>query len=97
VASTASITIQLLTAAKDGYGDVASNFTVLHFADPNTDPPLGYFDGPLGGYMVSNKGDVTTMINMFDDLRHTALPESDSAEMLAAILNQQRRKGGNHA
>lgn len=92
-----NITIQILAATKDGYGGVASNFTVLHFAEPKTDPPLGYFDAPLGGYMVSDEGDVATMINMFDDLCQMALSEADSAEMLAAILNEHQRKGSNHA
>lgn len=92
-----NISIQVLAATKDGYGGVASNFTVLHFADAKIDPPLGYFDGPLGGHMVSDEGDVATMINMFDDLRHMALSEADSAEMLVAILDQQQRKGPTHA
>lgn len=92
-----NLTIQVLAATKDGYGGVASNFMVLHFAEPKIDPPLGYFDGPLGGYMVSDEGDVATMINMFDDLRHMALTETDSAEMLAAILDEHRRRGSRHA
>jgi transcriptional regulator with XRE-family HTH domain len=90
-------TIQVLAATKDGYGGVASNFMVLHFADAKIDPPLGYFEGPLGGHMVSAEGDVVTMINMFDDLRHMALSETGSAEMLVAILDQQQRKGTTHA
>ncbi|WP_083886109.1 helix-turn-helix domain-containing protein [Actinoalloteichus spitiensis] len=92
-----NITVQVLAATKDGYGGVGSNFTVLHFLDARIDPPLGYFDGPLGGHMVSDEGDVVTLVNMFDDLRHMALSEADSAEMLAAILDQQQRKGAAHA
>lgn len=92
-----NITIQVIPASTDGYGDIACNFTVLHFADPKVDPPLSYFDGPLGGYMVSDAGDVATLIGMFDDLRLLALPEQDSVKVLAAILEEHRRKGSNHA
>ncbi|PRW62357.1 helix-turn-helix domain-containing protein [Actinopolyspora mortivallis] len=91
-----NISIRILTADENGYGGVASNFTVLHFADPKVDPPLGYFDGPLGGHMISDEGDVATMVNMFDDLRHMALSETDSAEMIAAVLEQRERESGTH-
>lgn len=90
-----NITIQIL-AAQDGYGGVASNFTVLHFTDPKIDPPLGYFDGALGGHMVSDAGDVATMINLFDDLSLRALSASDSIEMLTAILDLHQTKGSHH-
>lgn len=96
-ARTDNITIQVLTAAEDGYGGVATNFTVLHFADPKVDPPLGYFDGPLGGHIVSDEGDVATLIAMFDDLRELALPERDSVELLTTILEEHRRRGSNYA
>ncbi|WP_235877131.1 DUF5753 domain-containing protein [Saccharopolyspora terrae] len=87
-----NITIQVLAADSCGSGGIAGNFTVLHFADAKIDPPLGYFDGPLGGHMVSDEGGVVTLMNMFDDLRHMALSEADSAEMLVAVLEQQHRE-----
>lgn len=92
-----NVTVQVLPATKDGYAGVATNFAVLHFADALIDPPLGYFDGPLGGYMVSDEGDVATLINMFDDARKTALSEADSVEMLSAVLDEHRRKDRRHA
>lgn len=88
-----NITIQVLAADSCGSGGIAGNFTVLHFADAKIDPPLGYFDGPLGGHMVSDEGGVVTLMNMFDDLRHMALSEADSAEILVAVLEQQHREG----
>jgi transcriptional regulator with XRE-family HTH domain len=88
-----NITLQVLPASEGGYGGVASNFTLLHFADPKTDPPLGCFDGPLGGYLIDDEGDVATMVKMFDDVRQTALPAEDSAALLAGILKEHRRKG----
>ncbi|MGH3624022.1 MAG: helix-turn-helix domain-containing protein [Sciscionella sp.] len=96
-ASSENITIQVLPATQGQHAGIASNFTVLHFADTTADPPLGYFDGPLGGHLISDEGDVAAMVNMFDDLRQPALGVAESTEMLAAILEEYRRKGGDHA
>ena len=93
-ANTDHITIQVLPSTAWDHVGIGSNFTVLHFADPEIDPPLGYFDGPLGGYLISDPGDVASMVNMFDDLREPALDAAESAELLAAILEEYRRKGG---
>lgn len=92
-----NITIQVLPFRVGAHPALASNFTVLHFADPTADPPLGYFDGPLGGHMVSDDNGVASMINMFDDVQKTALNEADSMTMLAGILEKHRRKGSTHA
>ncbi|MGH3622113.1 MAG: helix-turn-helix domain-containing protein [Sciscionella sp.] len=96
-AGSENITIQVLPATQSQHAGIASNFTVLHFADATADPPLGYFDGPLGGHLISDEGDVATMVNMFDDLRQPALNVAKSTEILAAILEEYRRKGDDHA
>lgn len=83
-ASRDNITLQVLAA-------------VLHFAEVDEYPPLGCFDGPLGGYIVSDEGDVGTMVKMFDDLRQLALSEAESAELLAANLKKHRRRATTHA
>ncbi|MGI9000323.1 MAG: helix-turn-helix domain-containing protein [Pseudonocardia sp.] len=95
-ANTDNVTIQVLPATQAAHVGVANNFTVLHFADPATDPPLGYFNGPFGGYMISDEGDVASMVTMFDVLRRPALDAAASVEMLAGILGEYRRKGGDH-
>ncbi len=92
-----NITIQVLPSTQGQHAGIASNFTVLHFADPEIDPPLGYFDGPLGGYIISDAGDVAAMVNMFSDLQEPALDAAESTELLTAILDEYRRKGGTHA
>lgn len=92
--SSDDITIQVLPATEGRHAGIASNFTVLHFADPEVDPPLGYFDGPLGGYVISDAGDVASMVKMFDDPREPALDAAGSTELLAATLDEYRRKGG---
>ncbi len=97
VAEADNITIQVLPSSVGAHPALASNFTVLHFADPTADPPLGYFDGPLGGQMVSDESDVAAMINMFDDVQKTALTETHSMTMLAGILEEHHRKGNAHA
>lgn len=87
-ASAENITIQVLPSTQGQHAGIASNFTVLHFADPETDPPLGYFDGPLGGYLISDPGDVAAMVNMVRDLQESALNVTESTELLAAILDE---------
>jgi transcriptional regulator with XRE-family HTH domain len=95
-ASTDNITVRVLSAAGGGYGGVASNFTILHFAQPDIDPPLGCFDGPLGGHMISDEGDVATMVRRFEDVRQLALSEADSTEVLTSALKEHRKKGSRH-
>lgn len=95
-ASAENVTIQVLPATTWQHIGSASNLTVLHFADPVADPPLGYFDGPLCGYLISDPAEVATMVNIFEDLRDAALDVAESTELLAAILEEYRRKGGTH-
>lgn len=94
--SSEHITIQVLPSTTWQHIGIASNITVLHFADPAADPPLGYFDGPLGGYLISGLAEVAAMVNIFDDLGDSALDAAESAELLAAILDEYRRKGRTH-
>lgn len=92
-AESKNVTLQVLPATEAVHAGSASNFTVLHFADAEVDPPLGYFDGPLGGYIISDPGDVAAMDTMFDDLREPALNTADSVTMIAAILDEFRERG----
>jgi hypothetical protein len=87
------VTVQVIAEVQDGYSDIASNFTVLHFDEPDVDPPLGYFDGPLGGYVVSDEGDVARMRCMFKDVCQLALPEETSTKVLTDMLRGIRQKG----
>jgi transcriptional regulator with XRE-family HTH domain len=91
-----NITIQVAPNKCGGYEGIASNFMVLQFADAKVDPPLGYFDGPLGGYLVSDEGDVASMIKMLDDLRQSALKPADSTEVIGTILAEYQERGGGH-
>jgi hypothetical protein len=83
-----NVTIQALPSSAGAHPALASNFSVLHFADSKSDPPLGYFDGPIGGYLISDDGEVADMINMFDDVRSIALDEAESVEMITAVLKE---------
>jgi Domain of unknown function (DUF5753) len=94
--SAENITIQVLPSTTWRHIGIASNLTVLHFADLVADPPLGYFDGPLGGYLISDPAEVNAMVNIYDDLRESALDAAESTELLAAILEEYRRKGSAH-
>lgn len=85
-----NITIQVLPNDQADHAGVAGNLTLLRFADPDADPPLAYFDGPLGGNMISDEGDVAALIKLHEDLRSSSLNPDDSAAMLAAILEEYR-------
>jgi transcriptional regulator with XRE-family HTH domain len=91
-----NVSLQVLPLAQAGCDGVASNYMLIHFADPQEYPSLAYYDGPLGGTMLDQPGDVATMVAMFDDVRRLALSEADSAEFLAAVLKEHRRKGSTH-
>jgi hypothetical protein len=91
-----NVTIQVSPNVGGGHEGIASNATVLHFADPKVDPPLGYFDGPLGGYLISDEGDVATMIKTLDDLRQAALKPTESTDLIGTILEEYRNRGGGH-
>lgn len=82
LAHAGNITIQVLPMERGAVGAIAGNFTLLHFADPVADPPLGYFDGPFGGYLVNDKANITSLSTTFDDIRETALNERDSGAVL---------------
>jgi transcriptional regulator with XRE-family HTH domain len=86
-----NVTIQVLPGSSGAQAGVASNFTLLHFANPATDPPLGYFDGPLGGYLVDDEGDVASLDALFADLAGASLAEVDSTELIAAILRKPEK------
>ncbi|MEU9883991.1 helix-turn-helix transcriptional regulator [Sphaerisporangium sp. NPDC051011] len=86
-----NITIQILPAAAGAHPALAGNFTILHFADPTSDPPLGYFDGPLGGYMISDEAQVAAMADMFDDICAKAATEAESTRMLTTALRDARK------
>lgn len=90
--SSEHVTIQVLPSTQGQHAGIASNFTVLHFPEPELDPPLGYFDGPLGGYLISDPGDVASMVKMFDDLSEPALDAAESIRLLTAILDEYRER-----
>ncbi|WP_190822138.1 helix-turn-helix domain-containing protein [Saccharopolyspora pogona] len=94
VAARDNITVQVLPGSTGAHPGMAGNLAVLDFGDPEVDPPLGYFDGPLGGYLIDDEGDVATMIRILADMRSAALDESSSAAVIAAMLEACREKGG---
>ncbi len=55
--SVENITIRVRPTTNVEHTGIASNFTVLHFADAVADSLLDYFDGPLGGYVISDAGE----------------------------------------
>lgn len=92
-----NITLQVLPSHQGAYIAAVTGFGILDFANPATDPPLGFFDGPLGGYLIHDAGEVAALSTVFADLTRVALPPDESADQVAAILNGLTRKGTGHA
>lgn len=92
-----TITVRILPNSVGAHPGQASNFTVLHFADPKADRPLGYTDGPLGGYIIDDEGDVATLVSMFNDIRRLALSEADSRKLIDAVMKEHERRATSNA
>lgn len=92
-----AVHLRVLPNSAGAHPAQSSNLAVLHFADSKTDPPIGYVDGPLCGYLVSNPGDVATLVNIFDDVQRLALSETESRALITEIMNAHLKKGDANA
>lgn len=94
-----NVTVQVLPGAKGMQAaGVANNFMVLHFADSAADPPLALHDGPLGGYVIHDEGDVAALDTLFSDLAAAALNETDSTALITAIMREfANERSNDHA
>nr|BFF01073.1 helix-turn-helix transcriptional regulator [Streptoalloteichus tenebrarius] len=91
-ASVPNIRIQVLPFNAGAKAGVASNFTVMHFAEPRLDPPLGYIDDPFGGHIVDDQEDVSQLVALFGYLSESALDEPTSVDIIASIMDEYRAK-----
>lgn len=90
LASAPNIRVQVLPYKVGAHAGVLSNLAVLHFANPKLDPPLGYMDGPLGGNLVDDAGEVEVLSTMFQQVHELALPETESVDFLASVRDEYR-------
>jgi transcriptional regulator with XRE-family HTH domain len=88
-----NVTVQVLPATSGAQAGVAGNFTILEFEQRTVDPPLAYFDGPLGGYLVDDEGDVAALEAWFRDLATAAVSETEAVELIRGRLDQLTRGG----
>lgn len=86
-------TIQVLPFSAGALPGQSENFAVLHFAEPDNDPPLGYYDGPVGGHLISDLGDVASLVKTFDSLAALAANEQESADLISGILTEHQHQG----
>lgn len=91
------ISLRVLTAAHGAHASLSGNLCVLRFADDELDPPLGYCDAPLGGYLVDDAGDVAAMAGMFDDVFAAASGETESRALLADLATWYRKRSVNES
>lgn len=89
-----NVTVRVLPFDVGAYPGMAGNFAVLRFADPAIDPPLGYLDGPLGGSMIDDAGDVAALAEMFAEIGRVALPEGGSRSLIRAARDDYVRETG---
>jgi hypothetical protein len=60
---------------------------VLHFAEPKIDPPLGYFDGPLGGYLISDEGRLAVRDSKAPEAGMLFVPIVDLSAMIRTLMS----------
>jgi transcriptional regulator with XRE-family HTH domain len=96
-AAAENVTIQVLPASEGACSAAVASFGILSFADPAVDPPLAYFDGPLGGYLVHDESDVTCLSTVFSDLIDVALDPDESIAQVSAIMDEITTKGTSDA
>lgn len=92
-----NITLQVLPLTAGAYSAAMTGFGILDFSDATTDPPLAFFDSPLGGYLIHDESEVASLVTVFTDLARAALPPAESLTQVTAILNELSRKGTGHA
>lgn len=92
-----AVTLQLVPRDAGAHSGTSGGWTVLHFADSEIDPPLGYIDGPLGGHLIDSPGDVASLIKMFDDVARHALSETASRKLLREVTRDQGREAASRA
>lgn len=88
-----TVHVRVLPDSVGAHPGASGNMSVLHFADPKTDPPIGYVDGPVCGYLIDNPGDVATMASIFDDVQRLALSEAQSRALITDIMSAHQKKG----
>lgn len=92
-----NVTLQVLPLTAGAYSASMTAFGILDFADPATDPPLAFFDSPLGGNLIHDESDVASLVTVFADLARVALPPPESLTQVTDILNRLATKGTGHA
>ncbi|MDI2031480.1 helix-turn-helix transcriptional regulator [Saccharopolyspora sp. TS4A08] len=82
-----NVIFQVLPFNAGAHASMPSGFTLLTFAE-QTDPDVGYLEGPLGGHVIEDVDDVTTLHNRFDRVRSAALPERESLSLVRTIARE---------
>ena len=92
VASAPNVRMRVLPYRAGAHSGVSSNFSVLHFADPKFDPPLGYLDDVLGGHVIDDQQDVGVLTDMFEEVSGLALAAPESVDFIAEVMEEYRSK-----
>ncbi len=51
-----------------------------------TDPNIGYVEGPLGGHIIEDSNEVTTLRHIFDEVRSATLSQRESVKLVRTMI-----------
>lgn len=82
-----NVIVQVLPFSAGAHASPHGPFVVLSFDSPE-DEDIGFTDTPLGGHVIDEPSDVTTLAHLFDEIRSVALPAPESTALLRNIATQ---------
>jgi len=86
-----NITLQVITFEAGAHPGMPGSFVYMEFGDA-ADPELVYVDTLAGDLFLEAEADLRRYSQMFDHLRATALSQSQTADMISAVI--ESLKGG---
>ncbi|ASU78937.1 XRE family transcriptional regulator [Actinopolyspora erythraea] len=80
-----NVMFQVISAASGVHAGLSGGgFTVLSFEE--TDPDIGYIEGPLGGHIIEDSNEVTTLRHIFDEVRSATLSQRESVKLVRTMI-----------
>lgn len=90
VAQQENITIQVVPFDQGAYGSTNGPVTILCFEDDPDTPHTVYLEHPAGGETIDNQEEVSSFVDMFDDVRKLACSSDESALVIRTLLDKAK-------
>ncbi|MFD9894738.1 Scr1 family TA system antitoxin-like transcriptional regulator [Amycolatopsis sp. NPDC059027] len=87
-----NITLQVVPKSRIAHLALAGSFAMLHFADSKIDPPVAFFDTPLGGNMATSQRDVEFLAGRFIDVADMAATPEETFKFLEKALSRFKKE-----